>query len=326
MCYDSAAMYQKILRQNFVCFEKLADFLLLNDEQRGRLTARPNFPLKLPMRLAQKIEKGTLDDPILKQFLPTIDEEADLAGFVLDPVGDRHSQKTERLLHKYHGRVLLVTTGVCAMHCRYCFRQNFSYGEGEATFQNELRYIRDEITIREVILSGGDPLSLPNRVLRGLLKALSGIPHVKHIRFHSRFPLGIPERIDGEFLSILEGLPQHIWFVLHCNHARELDRDIADAMGTLKKQGVTLLNQAVLLKGVNDSLEALKTLSEALLDCGILPYYLHQLDRVRGTFHFEVEEKRGLQLIDQLKAVLPGYAVPRYVKEIAGEASKSALF
>ncbi len=326
MCYDVCAMYQKMLRQNFVCFEKLADFLLLSHDQRARLCERPHFPLKLPLRLAQKIEKGTLEDPILKQFLPTVDEEADLAGFVLDPVGDRQSQKTERLLHKYHGRVLLVTTGVCAMHCRYCFRQNFSYGEGDAAFHNELRYIREDATIREVILSGGDPLSLPNRVLKSLLEELSGIPHVKHIRFHSRFPVGIPERIDGEFLSMLEGLPQQIWFVLHCNHARELDRDIANAMGTLKKQGAALLNQAVLLKGVNDSLEALKALSESLLDYGILPYYLHQLDRVRGAFHFEVEEKRGLQLIDQLKAVLPGYAVPRYVKEIAGEASKSALF
>ena len=186
-------------------------------------------------------------------------------------------------------------------------------------------YIRHDPSIREVILSGGDPLSLPNRVLGRLLEQLSEIDHVKNIRFHTRYPIGIPERIDEDFIAMLEKLSQQIWFVIHCNHPRELDNEIFGRLTRLRKIGVIVLNQAVLLKGVNDSVDVLKELCETLTDHGILPYYLHQLDRVQGAQHFEVSEDVGHLLMEELRKVLPGYAVPKYVREIAGEKSKTQL-
>ena len=318
-------MIKDIIQKNFTCRKKLADFLLLDEQARESILPKSQFPLNLPFRLAQKIQKGTLDDPILKQFLPTHKESIKSSGFLSDPVNDVGSQKTYKLLHKYHGRVLLVCTSACAMHCRYCFRQNFDYEVKDKTYQEELDYIKNDSSIREVILSGGDPLSLPNRVLGNLLKRLSEIKHVKNIRFHTRYPIGIPERIDDPFLTLLEEIPQQIWFVIHCNHPRELDDEIFYRLAQLRKIGVMVLNQAVLLKGVNDNVDVLKELCETLIDHGILPYYLHQLDRVQGAGHFEVSEEEGLRLINELRGVLPGYAVPRYVREIAGEKSKTEL-
>jgi len=318
-------MYQKIIRETFTSWEELADFLHLDYGMRKSILKSSRFPLRLPRRLAEKIEKGTLDDPILKQFLPTQSESVQTPDFTVDPVGDASSQKTPKLLHKYYGRVLLVCTSACAMHCRYCFRQNFPYEVQEPSFSRELDYIQSDTTIREVILSGGDPLSLSNRALGGLLKALSMVKHVKGIRFHTRLPVGIPERIDQGFLELIENTPKQIRFVIHCNHPKELDDDVFDVLTQLRRLGASILNQAVLLKGVNDDLNTLKELSEILIDHGILPYYLHQLDRVQGAGHFEVPEERGLELINQLREVLPGYAVPEYVREIAGEPGKTPL-
>jgi len=315
-----------VIRKNFTCWKQLADFLLLDEKARETILTGSKFPLNLPLRLAQKIEKGTLDDPILKQFLPTKEESVLTDGFIGDPVGDGKSQQTGKLLHKYHGRVLLVCTSACAMHCRYCFRQNFAYEVSDKTYRDELNYIRHHPTIREVILSGGDPLSLPNRILERLLIQLSEIAHIKHIRFHTRYPIGIPERIDESFVSLIDKLPQQVWFVIHCNHPKELDSEIFSHLARLKRVGATLLNQAVLLKGVNDRVEVLQELCETLIDNGILPYYLHQLDRVQGAHHFEVEDEVGLRLIEELRQLLPGYAVPKFVREIAGEKSKTELY
>lgn len=318
-------LWRQVLRQNFTSWEKLADFLELNCEQRNTILAKPRFPLNLPIRLANKVAKGTLDDPILRQFLPVLEEEYSFPGFVSDPVGDQLCKKGTKLLHKYQGRVLLVCTSACAMHCRYCFRQNYDYQCSDKSFNEELKIIAEDTSIREVILSGGDPLSLPDRTLDMLLSALSQMPHVRHVRFHTRFPIGIPERIDDAFLNILLKFPNRLWFVIHCNHPSELDEEILSKLALLQKMGVQILNQAVLLKGVNDSIATLKALCEKLIDHGIMPYYLHQLDRVQGAAHFEVSEEEGRRLVQEMAALMPGYAVPKYVREIAGETSKTSL-
>lgn len=320
-------LWRQIQRETFTHWEKLADFLQLSDVQRQQILPKSPFPLLLPKRLASKIAKGTLDDPILKQFLPITSEQTIAPGFVADPVQDATFRKKSKLLHKYQGRVLLICTSVCAMHCRYCFRQNFSYEQEDKTFSEEIDLVRQDSSLHEVILSGGDPLSLTDNMLGELLKQLSSIPHVKRIRFHTRFPIGIPERIDDAFLAMLEGVAsrKQIWFVVHTNHAAELDDTILDALKRIQKLGIPVLNQAVLLKGVNDTVEALEQLCELLVNHGIQPYYLHQLDRVASASHFEVDAEEGRQLISQLTTRLSGYAIPRYVQEISGEASKTAL-
>lgn len=325
MCLqEGPAAWKKILRTNFVDPKALADFLELDELQRQQLAASPKFVLNLPRRLAQKIEKKTLEDPLLKQFLPTIEENQRSQNFVNDPVGDQLCRLAKKLLHKYEGRMLLVCTSACAMHCRYCFRQNFDYAVAPA-FEQELRIIREETSINEVILSGGDPLSLDDRILQELLTGLASIPHIKKVRFHTRFPIGIPERIDASFLHLLEAIPLQFWFVIHANHPRELDSDVLTALKSVQKRGIPILNQFVLLRGINDNVEVLTELCTLLADHGIMGYYMHQLDRVQGAAHFEVPEERGVQLIAELTKRLPGYAVPRYVKEEAGMASKTAI-
>lgn len=317
--------WQQVLRTNFTRWSVLADFWQLSDAQRQSILPDPRFILNLPHRLANKAAKSTLDDPIVRQFLPLSQEAQKTPQFVDDPVADATFQCAPRLLKKYKGRALLMTTGACAMHCRYCFRQNYDYNQPDKLFDEEIAYIAQESDIHEVILSGGDPLSLPNQTLENLLEQLTAIPHVRKIRFHSRFPIGIPERIDEGFLNLLAKLPKQVWFIIHSNHVNEFDSTVWDALQNIRRTGAVLLNQSVLLKGVNDTFEDLHALCTALSDHGIVPYYLHQLDRVQGAAHFEVPEAQGLQLIAQLEASLPGYAVPRYVREIAGAPSKTRL-
>lgn len=312
------ALWKTVLRQNFTHWEKLADFLELDPAQRASLAKNSRFPLNLPLRLAQKMPKGSLEDPIVKQFLPVSDEQMPATGFSPDPVGHNSCRKAAKLVHKYHGRALLRCTSACAMHCRYCYMQHFPYDCQDKTFDREVELLQNDPSIKEVILSGGDPLSLDDRILEMLLGKLGRIPHLKHIRFHSRFPIGIPERISDEFLSIFDDTTQNLWFVIHCNHPRELDPDVIRHLNKLKRRGFTLLNQAVLLKGVNDNTETQKELCEKLIDNQIIPYYLHQLDRVQGAAHFEVPEEQGRRLIKELMYLLPGYAVPKYVREIPG--------
>ncbi len=284
----------------------------------------PSFPLLIPERLLNKMERGNLNDPLLRQFLPLREELETLPMFVEDPVGDTAARAAPRLLHKYHGRALLLVTSACAMHCRYCFRQHFDYVT-EGGYDAELAYLAKDPSISEVILSGGDPLSLSDQTLEELLRDLSGIPHIQRIRFHSRFPVGIPERINDSFLKLLDNIRPQVWFVVHINHPRELDKEIISALQKIARLGIPLLSQSVLLKGVNDDLEVLTDLCEQLADAGILPYYLHQLDRVAGATHFEVSEEEGLTLVDALTSRLSGYAVPRYVREIQGKPSKTPV-
>lgn len=320
-------MFRKIQRNNFTHLDALADFLQLSQEQKAMLLQRPAFVLNLPLRLAEKIEKGCLDDPILRQFVPLQEEKTSLALFKEDPVEDRRFALTPRLLKKYRGRALLITTGACAMHCRYCFRQNYPYQEGniQKDLAAELELIANDKSLEEVILSGGDPLSLSNERLGALLKALAQFPHIKRLRFHTRFMIGIPERIDEGLLQLLADCPQQIWWVLHCNHPKELDSEVIAAIKKLQGLGIPILNQSVLLRGVNDTLSTLKALSQALVNIGVQPYYLHQLDRVQGAAHFEVPIFEAKKLIEQLRQELSGYGVPLYVQELAGEASKTPL-
>lgn len=314
--------WRQIQKNNFTKWEKLLAFLEIEGDQTGRVLKKSPFPLNLPYRLAAKIKKGTLEDPILKQFLPLVDEQIERENFSNDPVGDNKVLCSPKLLHKYYGRLLLVATSACAMHCRYCFRRHFDYAVQTKDFEREIDLIRSDASIKEVILSGGDPLSLSNEVLSKLISQLSDISHVTKLRFHTRFPIGIPERIDSEFVSMLATTRLRVWFVIHCNHPQELDSDLFSALRRLQREGIVILNQSVLLAGVNDNLDTLRELFECLVDGGVVPYYLHQLDRVAGSSHFEVPIEKGKRLVEQLRRLLPGYAVPRYVQEIEGEPYK----
>lgn len=317
--------WRDIQRTNFTSLDKLAEFLELSAEQKNQLIQRPDFVLNLPHRLGSKMAKGTLDDPIGLQFLPLIEENKILPGFGPDPVKESAFRPLPRLLQKYEGRALLVTTSACAMHCRFCFRRHFPYEQQPKSFEAELAALREDSSIEEVLLSGGDPLSLGNDALGGLIAAIGDIPHIKRLRFHTRFPIGIPERIDEGFLAILCKSRLSIYFVLHVNHARELDSEILAALKTIQVLGIPVLSQTVLLKQVNDTVDALVDLMNILINHQILPYYLHQLDRVQGGHHFEVSETEGLEIMAGLQQRLPGYAIPRYVREVAGEPNKMPI-
>jgi EF-P beta-lysylation protein EpmB len=310
-------------RENFTKLEPLADFLSLSPELRSHLLARPRFPLNLPRRLAEKIAKNTLDDPILRQFLPLKDELISAPGYTTEPLEDSRFRLSKKLLQKYQGRALLVTTSACAMNCRFCFRQNFPYETEAPDYQEELALIAQDPSLTEIILSGGDPLSLSDERLGSLLNSLNAIPHIKRIRFHTRFPIGIPERIDASFLSLFPPLQKQVVFVIHCNHPKELDPTILQALKRLQTLGIPLLNQSVLLRQVNDSVPTLVELSETLANAGILPYYLHLHDPVLGTAHFDVSLQEGEELIAQMRKVLSGYAVPRLVREEPGNTNKT---
>ncbi|MGR3911781.1 MAG: KamA family radical SAM protein [Candidatus Rhabdochlamydia sp.] len=320
-----ALHWRQIQRDNFTDVKKLLVFLELEEKNQEIIDQKSQFPLNLPLRLAKKIEKNNILDPVFLQFVPLKQEQIKTQGFCSDPVGDELVLKTPKLLHKYQGRALLVLTSHCVMNCRFCFRQHFPYEKKLSLFEEELRCIKEDPSIEEVILSGGDPLSLPDYRLEELLTSLSVIPHVKKIRFHTRFPLGIPERLDTSFLTLIASLPTQIVFVIHVNHVNELDDDILLALKRVQKIGIPVLSQTVLLKGVNDNLSSLKQLFSCLTNHGIMPYYLHQLDRVQGGAHFEVSEETGLHLISELKKCLPGYAVPKYVQEIKGHTSKTEI-
>jgi len=300
------------------------DFLEIDGAEQRLINFHPRFPINVPRRYAEKMPKGLIEHPITLQFLPLLEEAQVKPGWLADPVCDTEFQHTERLLQKYHGRALLVTTGACMVHCRYCFRQNYDY-PSRSNFESELTLIRSDTSLREVILSGGDPLSLSDHHLLELVEALDSIPHLKRLRIHSRFPIGIPERLHDGLLHAIGKLRLQTWLVVHANHALEIDQDVAHALRRCLRVGIPVLNQAVLLRNVNDSLESQVALCERLVDIGVQPYYLHQMDRVAGAHRFEVPVEHGLQLIEQMRARLSGYAMPQYVQEVPGEPSKSPL-
>lgn len=290
--------------------------------------ADARFPLRVPRGFIARMRHADANDPLLLQVLPRACEYDATPGFELDPVGDLDARSADGVLQKYAGRALLITTGACAVHCRYCFRRHFPYAEQTAAvgqWQPALARLLEDTSIREVILSGGDPLSLATTKLAALTDALTAISHVRRLRIHTRLPVVLPERVDRELLDWLAALPLQRVVVLHVNHANEIDGSVEQACQALRKTGVTLLNQSVLLRGINDEVRALADLSERLFACGVMPYYLHQLDRVRGSAHFEVADERASRLIGELRALLPGFLVPRLVREVAGANGKVPL-
>jgi len=292
--------------------------------------AAVQFPLFAPRPFLAQIERGNPRDPLLRQILPLEAELSSPPGFTADPVGDLAARRAPSLLHKYRGRALLITTGACAVHCRYCFRRHYPYSESQsprtaAAWQPALDAIAQDESLREIILSGGDPLVLVDSLLADLAERLAAIPHVARLRIHTRLPLMIPQRIDGPLLRWLRGTRLTPIMVIHANHPAELQGPAAAAIGRLVDAGIPVLNQSVLLRGVNDDADVLAALCERLIELRAMPYYLHQLDRVAGAAHFEVLFERGLELIADLRRRLPGYAVPRYVRETVGEPNKTPL-
>lgn len=291
-------------------------------------SAAVQFPLRVPRGFVARMRRGDPADPLLRQVLPVTAEDERGPGFVLDPVGDTAARQGAGLIHKYQGRALLIATGSCAVHCRYCFRRHFAYSDETASageWAAALEHLAADSSISEVILSGGDPLSLSTAKLGALTDRLQALPHVRRLRLHTRLPVVLPERVDDELLRWLRSLPWPVCLVIHANHGNEIDGKVAVASAALRATGATVLNQSVLLHGVNDSIDVLEDLSVRLFDIGVLPYYLHQLDRVAGAAHFQVGDDRARALHAGLRERLPGYLLPRLVREIAGASAKTQL-
>ncbi|WP_242632104.1 EF-P beta-lysylation protein EpmB [Rubripirellula amarantea] len=292
-----------------------------------KVAGEKQFPTFVPLEYLSRIRPGDPNDPLLRQVLPVADEDqASPPGYAADPVGDLSAQVTPALLHKYDGRALLITTGACGVHCRYCFRRQFPYSDSQPhQLEASLNYLRSDPSIEEVLLSGGDPLTLTDERLFALLDQIEQIDHIKRVRFHTRMPIVIPQRVTGRLVERLQTSRLTVWFVIHANHARELDSHVLKHLAMLVDGGIPVLNQAVLLAGVNDDVQTLVKLCQTLVDHRMMPYYLHQLDRVHGAAHFEVPIERGRELISELRKRLPGYAVPTYVIEEAGEFAKTVI-
>lgn len=316
------------LRSAFRDLDALLDYLEIGPRERAALGAAANrFGLLVPRGLADRMRKGDPHDPLLRQFLALAREREAAEGFEQDPLQEQPAARGG-LIRKYAGRALLVTTAACPVHCRYCFRRHFPYAEHTASrddWSAALAELDRHADVSEIVLSGGDPLSLSNRRLAELVAALDARPRITTLRIHSRFPIVIPERVDHGLLQLLERTRLDTVVVVHCNHAREIDASVDAALAALRAAGVMLLNQSVLLHGVNDDVAALAALSRRLLRAGVLPYYLHELDPVAGAAHFAVPRERALALVDALRGRLPGYLVPRFVREIPGEPSKTPL-
>lgn len=305
--------------------QALCDALKLKTDDLNLHAKHPHsFPLRVPHSFVQRMTSGNPDDPLLRQVLVNADEDHLTPGFSTDPLAEKNASPIPGMLHKYHDRVLLMPSSHCAVHCRYCFRRHYPYDEHALAKKNWSQwweYLHANPQIEEVILSGGDPLMLKDSMLSSLCEAITNIPSVQRIRIHTRLPIVIPSRLTPELQSLCN---QHrIVLTLHCNHAQELhDATLQTNLKHFKQSGITMLNQSVLLKGVNDTLPDLQALSKGLFQTGVLPYYLHLLDPVQGTSHFAIPEATAIALHQQLQATLSGYLVPKLVREIAGQKHK----
>lgn len=325
----SPTSWQDALKQAFTEINALCSFLELEpDAKKQVVEACQQFPLRVPREYAQRIEKNNPLDPLLLQVLPRAAEMSDVPGYVVDPLQEQQYNPHPGLLQKYHGRVLITLTSRCAIHCRYCFRRHFPYednnpgSEGRELIFSE---IENDRSIREVILSGGDPLVANDKLIVSVMDRLARIPHVDTCRFHTRLPIVIPQRITDELLQTFNDTKLNIVMVYHINHANEIDDAVYSQCQRLRAAGVTLLNQSVLLHGINDDSETLIALSNTLFSAGILPYYLHLCDKTQGTAHFDVSESRAQVIMQEMRSQLPGYLVPRCVREIPGGTHKSPL-
>ena len=324
---DYSISWQKILAQGFASVNELLEFLALPSGL-GSVSADKQFKTRVPRSFAARMQRGNPRDPLLLQVLAVEDELSVVDGYVADPLRESKGNPLPGLLHKYQGRVLLTLTGACAVNCRYCFRRHFPYqnnNPGRDGWQPVLDYVRADTSIREVILSGGDPLLAADAVLAELIQQLEAIPHLQILRFHTRIPIVLPERINKDLLKLLGTTRLQKIIVLHSNHAQELDEQVAEVCSALRQVGCHLLNQSVLLKGINDEASILAELSERLFACGVLPYYLHLLDTVAGAAHFDLPQTAALAIYRQLQKQLPGYLVPRLAREEPGKASKTLL-
>ncbi|MGD8588722.1 MAG: EF-P beta-lysylation protein EpmB [Chromatiales bacterium] len=317
------------MSEAFTELPSLLAFLELEPRQLDlMLDDSTGFGLRVPQGFAAQMRKGDPADPLLLQVLPSAQEQLAVPGFAPDPVGDLQAQAVPGILHKYHGRALIMATGACAVHCRYCFRRHYPYTDGIAAprrWQAILEYLQADRSIREVILSGGDPLLVSDTRLAEWIRQLADIQHLQRLRLHTRLPVVLPQRVTSELLELLCESDLSPVVVLHVNHPNELSQPVLEAIASLKGTGALLLNQSVLLRRVNDSAEVLASLSERLFASGVLPYYLHLLDRVQGAAHFEVVESHALELYRLLLTSLPGYMVPKLVREMAGRASKTPM-
>jgi EF-P beta-lysylation protein EpmB len=307
--------WQEAMKRAIRTSRQLLDELELDSALEYR---QSTFPVFVPQEYLQRIRKGDAKDPLLLQVLPQEAEDRVVEGFLADPVADHRFEAAPGLIHKYPGRVLLIASGACGIHCRYCFRRHYPYQSAPKSldqWEAGLRYIEQDTSIVEVILSGGDPWTMVDPLFQSLVQALESIPHVRRLRIHTRMPVVIPQRVTELLCETLKSTRLATWIVLHMNHPREIDSLVEEAIGKLRAAGCSVLNQSVLLRGVNDSNAVLKELSERLLDCHVVPYYVNQLDRVNGASHFEVDVEEGLELIAALRSELPGYGVPRYVQD-----------
>ena len=324
-----AKNWQQQLAGSFTNIEDLLQYLHLSRHDLPiSVAAAKGFPLRVPLSFATSMQKGDPNDPLLRQVLPINDELLIYPGYSDDTVGDLPSAAQTGVLHKYQRRVLLINTGSCAINCRYCFRRNFPYPDLQLGKQQEnagIDYIQKNANITEVILSGGDPLLLSDARLAKLFAQLGAIKHLKRIRIHTRLPIVLPARATDGLMDTLAQSSKQIVMVVHCNHANEINTRVIAACQLLKNRGINLLNQSVLLRGVNDNAKALCDLSEQLFSNGIIPYYLHLLDKATGTGHFEVSETEAINLIKQVQDTLSGYLVPKLVKELAGAKSKQTV-
>lgn len=327
--FDKNQNWQQQLADSFPNPKTLLQFLDLNlSDLDGAEKASETFPFKVTRSFASRMKKGDIGDPLLRQVLPLVDELTSPADFSINPVGDREALISPGLLHKYHGRVLLITTGACAINCRYCFRREYPYSEGMFSRSAEragLDYINSNKDIKEVILSGGDPLILHDSRINSLIRKIASIPHVNRLRIHTRLPIVLPARITPQLIQSLTETRLKTVLVCHANHPNEISGEVANAIAELVKANIPLFNQSVLLKGINDQAEILINLSEALFSLGIMPYYLHLLDKTKGASHFDISEQKAKIIQKKLRQQLPGYLVPQIVREKQGERYKVPL-
>lgn len=322
--------WQQILSNSIRTIEQLYQYLNLDAQNitEDARQAAQEFPILVPEPYLKRIKKGDPEDPLLLQVLASNKEMDIFEGFVKDPLEETISNVTPGIIHKYHGRILLMVATGCAVNCRYCFRRHFDYADNRLSREQQvtaLNYVKEDPSITEVILSGGDPLLLSDDALSNLVTAIEQIPHVKRLRIHSRLPVVIPQRITEQLTTLLSDSRLSTSLVLHINHAQEMDEGFARELDQIRASNVTLLNQTVLLKGINTSCSELTQLSEALFSNGILPYYLHTLDKVQGAGHFFLSDQDAIALHKKLQHLLPGYLVPKLVREIPAERSKTLL-
>ena len=320
--------WQEQLSRAVRSVDELLQLLQIDPELAKIRPLQSDFPLRVPYGFIQRMAKGDSRDPLLLQVLPLAREAEEVAGFERDPLDEVDAMPTPGLLHKYQGRALLTMTGACAIHCRYCFRRHFPYTDANPVtghWQPAIKYLEQHPDISELILSGGDPLTLTDTRLHSLTEQLENLAHMRTLRIHTRLPIVLPERIDSGLLSWIKSQTLKVVFVVHCNHPNEIDHSVTAALEKLAAAGVTLLNQSVLLRDINDSAATLARLSECLFAAGVLPYYLHQMDRVKGAAHFEVGVERAREIMTRLRATLPGYLLPRLVQEIPGMPGKMPL-